>query len=91
MHEVRPHRSAAGEANEAGTRVYLRANDRRETHHALLEGDDANLNFRRVGNDDGGPKGSEVVGQVQVQYKTDDVGKATRYTHEFLQYFTASR
>ena len=35
-----------------------------EAHRALLEGDDAVLNVRRVGEDGGGHDGCEMVGQV---------------------------
>ena len=42
----------------------LRAAGGREPRHPLLEGGDAVLDVRRVGEDDGGHDGSEVVGQV---------------------------
>ena len=45
----------------------LRAAGGSEPRHPLLEGGDAVLDVRRVGEDDGGHDGSEVVGQVVVQ------------------------
>ena len=42
----------------------LRAAGGSEPRHPLLEGGDAVLDVRRVGEDDGGHDGSEVVGQV---------------------------